>query len=515
MHVSMVKSHVTTPTPPTPWFILGTSVTLGLLFDYFFYDKTPGLAFPVFVLLSLGGMYFIAHTLRVRIGSGSRWLSALAVAFSSIVAIRASGLLVFLNVATTLYLMLLIATTTFGPQLRSFRLRQYVHTWLLPFDFIRPMAHTLSKVLYAGRKSNSRKMGVRVLKGCLLAAPIFLVFLALLSSADMVFSQYVSDVFAFQMPEEAVFRTVLIGAVSMFFVGSYAYIFGQRSSVLTTLATSRTLRLGNVEAAIVLGSVTFLFTTFIIVQIAYLFGGLDTITNQGFTYAEYARRGFFELIAVAVLSFALMLALDKSLTPKPDRHATWFRLLTCVLVSEVAIMMVSAFRRLMLYEEAYGFTVLRLFSHAFIVLLAALFGLLLLKICTGLKEHRFAFSMFVCVLVFVGVMNIINPDAFVASRNLNRFNSTKKLDTAYLASLSEDASKQVTTLLDSPDEVARNGMAHSLYMRTQWYPQPHYTGWQSWNASRKHGQNVLQARQSQLESQKDFMQSPESGAYIQ
>ena len=70
------------------------------------------------------------------------------------------------------------------------------------------------------------------------------------------------------------------------------------------------LRLGSIEAATVLWLVVALFAAFVVLQLAYLFGGRDTLSVAGLTYSDYARRGFFELVAVAVLAGTLVVALD-------------------------------------------------------------------------------------------------------------------------------------------------------------------------------------------------------------
>ena len=48
-----------------------------------------------------------------------------------------------------------------------------------------------------------------------------------------------------------------------------------------------------------------------LVQFRYLFGGAALVqVSETLTYAEYARRGFFELVAVAALLLPIMLLLD-------------------------------------------------------------------------------------------------------------------------------------------------------------------------------------------------------------
>ncbi len=77
---------------------------------------------------------------------------------------------------------------------------------------------------------------------------------------------------------------------------------------------------GQIESSIILGSINFLFSIFILVQLTYLFGGESNISRQGFTYAQYARRGFFELIVVVVVSLLILLTTEKYVIKKESEH---------------------------------------------------------------------------------------------------------------------------------------------------------------------------------------------------
>lgn len=71
------------------------------------------------------------------------------------------------------------------------------------------------------------------------------------------------------------------------------------------------LFLGFVELSIVLGSVVTLFTIFVVMQFQYFFGGHTNINVEGFTYSEYARRGFGELVTVAFFALLMLLTFKR------------------------------------------------------------------------------------------------------------------------------------------------------------------------------------------------------------
>ena len=99
------------------------------------------------------------------------------------------------------------------------------------------------------------------------------------------------------------------------FAGAYSYIF-RKSQETTPQQNNKSYAVGHIESSILLGSVNVLFFIFIFVQLTYLFGGESNISVQGFSYAQYARRGFFELIAVAIVSLLLLLTTEKYIAKK-------------------------------------------------------------------------------------------------------------------------------------------------------------------------------------------------------
>jgi len=172
------------------------------------------------------------------------------------------------------------------------------------------------------------------------------------------------------------------------------------------------------------------------------------------------------------------------------------------MIAQVIVIMVSAFTRLLLYEEAYGFTTLRLYSHVFIILLGIIFCLLVYKIHWDSRENMFALRVFISVILFLVGMNLLNPDLFIARQNIERFRTTKKIDVSYLSSLSDDAIPEVVKTLDMLDGDMKSSLGYELYWRTQL--DRDFTGWQSFNISRTEAKRVLDSEEERLEQYKDY-----------
>lgn len=482
--------------------ISGISLILGLLFDYFFYDKMLGINFPIYVFFIVLGLFVISRILKKQINKEAVWFLIPLAFFSTMIFIRTSTLLTFLNVIISLILLLLIAKTVYGNKVNNFLMKDYIKVIFLPLKFILPLFRTLSDLFSLHKVNKEQKTLSHILKGILIAIPIIFIFILLFSSADLVFQKYVSDLVTINIQPETFLRFILILIVTLLFVGAYSYIFQESKKQETIKQENKKYIIGNIESSVILGSINILFLLFILVQLTYLFGGESNISAQGFTYAEYARKGFFELIIVAIISLLILLVAEKYVARKKKIDRLSFKILSTTMIAQVIVIMVSAFTRLLLYEEAYGFTTLRLYSHIFIILLGIIFCLLINKIHWDSRENMFALRVFISMILFLVGMNLLNPDLFIARQNIQRFTTTGKIDVYYLSTLSDDAILEVVKTLDILDGDMKNSLGYQLYWRTQWDNDSE--DWQSFNISRSRAKKILDSEKERLKQYEDY-----------
>jgi hypothetical protein len=197
----------------------------------------------------------------------------------------------------------------------------------------------------------------------------------------------------------------------------------------------------------VLGGVVVLFGVFVVIQFQYFFGGHANINLEGYTYSEYARRGFGELVAVAFFSLLLLLGLGAITRREGDMHRRVFSGFGAGLVLLVIVMLFSAFQRLVLYEIAYGFSRLRTYTHIFMIWLGLLLvAVVVLEIVR--RESRIGFAMVLASMGFVVSLGLVNVDALIVRQNIQRELSGVDpsaaqegigLDANYFLELSDDA----------------------------------------------------------------------------
>lgn len=427
--------------------LLPAALLLGIAFDILFWKKIPGISFFLYVMLCLVSGYFLIKAERIYPAKNS-YLLLIPILFLSIMTfIRREPFTSFVNFSLTLFFMAMLAMTYLGGKWVNFSLADYVANLFRFFGGI----FALPWLLFTKNDPDENKQDVKnwmksakpIIRGVLLAIPVLLVFTMLFSSADLIFASKVTALFTNLKLEnlpEYLFRGFLILAIAYFFAGIILYA-AKRSNTSSLLGTDQSIIkpfLGFTETSIILGGVLLLFSAFVLIQFEYFFFGQANITLQGFTYSEYARRGFGELVAVAVFSIALLKGLSVISKCDSEKKIKGFTGLTISLVALVLIILGSAFQRLFLYESAYGFSRSRAYAHVFIIWL----GILLLAIMImELFHHQRAFAnISLAVLFGFGVtLNLLNVDRFIVRNNINRAVRGEVLDISYLSSLSSDA----------------------------------------------------------------------------
>ena len=246
----------------------------------------------------------------------------------------------------------------------------------------------------AARQNKKRDLVGACLALCLLI-PLFLLALMLLAGADAGFASLLER-FAklLTVPEWVAGRLLM-------FVGSLpvgAYLYGALGSVLrqkpdperqsrwlAALDKQRCLP----QSAMTLGLFAFcgLYLLFFVVQAGYLFGAFFDRLPAGFTAAEYARRGFFELCAVAMLNFGLLLAVNVLCKGKPQKRPLLRGLTAALMASNLLFVLVGA-SKMGLYVTRFGLTEKRILSSWFMLVLAAVSVLALLAVFRGLDWIR-------------------------------------------------------------------------------------------------------------------------------
>lgn len=450
--VKPIKPAVTLPLQ-APVRLLKTAVILSIVADWLFYGKPLGISLLLFVTLAVGGLWWNGRRENSTLAKGNLWLLLPLFFFASMAFLRTNSTLTTLNVLAVVCLLAYLAFFYAAGRVENLGLLGYALLPLRVFGRSVALAAPVIRpsVNMATVRENGRRRLFPLLRGLLLALPVLFIFTLLLTSADLIFADYVDELFSlsiFDRLGEWLWRGTLILLLTGLLSGGLALALTRHAeeeeqSVLERGLASlpRLLSLGFIETSTILVLVNMLFTAFVAIQFTYLFGGAANVTEAGYTFADYARRGFFELLTVAILTMLLVLGLNWLTRRESKGQIRLFNGLGSVLVGLVLVMLVSAWRRMALYEAAFGYTELRLIVYVSMGWLGLTLVWFLLTL--WLRPERFAIGALLAVIGFVVTLNLINPDLFIARQNLDRYVQSGDLDAAYLATLSDDAVPQL------------------------------------------------------------------------
>jgi hypothetical protein len=510
---------------PNPSFLsaFAAAIVLALVHQYLFYGHALGVSLPIFVILFYTYMY-VYNRNRNRTGSWiGHFLFFVIVLLSLTYVLFNNPVLYVLNALAvpaliSVHMVMLLGEKKHGwsdpgliGQALSHLFYQNLRHFATPFRMFKTAA------LRNVEDERKRVLG-KVLIGLLIALPLLFIIISLLASADGVFEELLSGIPTW-------IGTLSFGSGLMRLIWTcfftfclFGYLWGfvhpasrdlerdiQSWSGLSELseegqpqakepANGHTtghaghpsmaldksmppysgepipIKFDPVITATVLVVMNLVYLVFVVLQFRYLFGAWEGTLPEGTSYAEYARRGFGELVMVTGINFVLMLSVLKWTEPGSRILQKVNNGLLYVLVACSGVMLYSGYTRLVMYEEAYGYTYTRYLVHAFMIFL----GLLLLIAAVRIRVRQLPLAKYYIVtsLVAYVVVNYVGIDVRIAQNNIERYRTTTAIDKEYLSGLSADA---IPLLIDfsrkeqgTMDEVLQRRLTNMTMEKSGW-----------------------------------------------
>lgn len=298
------------------------------------------------------------------------------------------------------------------------------------------------------RKSETTKNVLYALIGIVVAIPVAAILMALFVQADAVFA---ASVKAFKnfigLDFDRLTLELFLGIPSGVFLG--AALLGLKYEK----HKDKTIKMiGSCIESVIIGTFLTIINIFLIAfvgfQFMYLFGGLDNIKTSGISYAEYARRGFFELCTASAIIFAIAFFVIVMTKKKNAKLSIWISLETVILCAGDGVLLISAVKRMFMYISAYGLSIRRVLT----LWLMAVIGLCLLWMIIKCFKIRFAVTKWIGVTVIIGVciLSLTNIEKIIAEYNIDSYlkNPDEPSVVFYLNKLSYTAAPQLEKLWD-------------------------------------------------------------------
>ncbi|MBT5016419.1 DUF4173 domain-containing protein [Candidatus Peregrinibacteria bacterium] len=417
---------------------MGWTIGIAILaYNVFLYETMqasgaiPGVGWGLFIVAIIGGLllsfpakkrtplvYFLAVLSSVSALIGVLHASAFIQSFNLVVTQLSFYSLLFLYVLPGI---------------------QWEGLWILKaiwHSILQAVRHVLVlfKLSFKLKNAPSNKI-IRTLKTVFLTLLLLLLFASLLSQADPIFDQLISEI-----KEEAAARTFLSLLLAA------GLLFGLSLQIKPSKKTTEFKLFNFYDVVIPIIAIELLFLFFLFIQGKYLFGSHEAIANFDLTYSEYVRKGFTELLTTTFLGGIIAyLVILKTKTTKTLNRSKFLRGLNVILVIELMALLSSALKRDLLYVEVYGLTRVRLIGGIFLAWLAAtLIMLLITNINKRLQEKHLFLGVFVISIATFLCLNTFNMDLKIATTEPPE---GQHLDYFYLTSLSVDAAPGWETVI--------------------------------------------------------------------
>jgi len=477
------------------WLLL-YGLIIGVSFDIFFYNKTLGISYLIFIVLILA-VLLVSFWGSLKKLNNLVWLFTVPVLLlSSTFFIYSNQVLKILNYIIVPILIIMLSSLVANLNKSDWSDIRFIgdiaKRIFVPFRFIHKPFLTLSRMADHSSKDSKSRVLPKVILGILISIPILAIILWLLSSADIVFKNFFINI-----PLLKIFKHFLVViSVSVYaicFLWTLLKAFDEREKSIYNKIQWK-LFLDPIVLLTILILINAIYTIFSFIQFTYLFGGSSFIAPSSFTYAEYARRGFAELIIVTIINFGILIFGITFVKKDSKRIFVVLKAFLTLLVISTFILLISAFYRMLVYEQAYGFTYLRIFVQAFMIMLFFLFVINIIYI--WYQKLPIIKSYFITSLAIYIILNFANVDTIIAKNNINRYFETGQIDMVYLKGLSYDAAPEMQKLFisvkSSPNSKDKQ-MAKEIseYFNERKLDLKNQKSWQSCNISKYKAEKII------------------------
>lgn len=434
----------------------------AFLLGYLFCRTVPLAESPLggllFIWVLLGGVLTLLRLRRCRLNrlSVGVLISAVVVSLSLLLTADSSIRSFAYLYALTSALYVLYAA---NGNARTARLSDMLAVDYLRILIVFPFS-SLGHIYAAAASARKKKAGgvmLKVLIGlCLTLIPTLIIASQLSYDAD--FSALLSRIFSFEPVE--IFShvgSILLGIpVGMYLYGAYHASVNRRQDALTATACRKAATKLRIAPAVTVVTavlpILFLYVLFFISQWKYYLSGFTGVLPQDYTYAEYAREGFFQLCFVCFLNLVILALISLFLRRREQTPPRLLRILSLVLAVFTLILIATALSKMALYIRMYGLTPKRVYATWGMLVLTALFLLIIVK--QFVRRLQIVACSLVTAVVMFSALSLSGIDSLIASYNVRQYQAGNlvTVDISSFDRLGEAAVPAVADLVAYLDE---------------------------------------------------------------
>jgi hypothetical protein len=454
---------------PKGFIITVLSVILCILFTETILLGSAGISIPFFAIAFYGTLYYFFRENGKPLNKTAVYLAipVLLLSLSFFIHYNPSTqFITWLTLIGLIFIQLILLSNVQVAGIFTFDMLAKIIKNIFGRSFINLAMPFHSFGILKENKSQAFKNTVYILIGLVISLPVAAILMGLFMSADAVFADAMETIIDFVGIEiDKFFADIILGLLFGLFL-STALLSLKYENVEQKAAP----KLGNNINSIIIGTFLVIINIFIIAfvafQFVYLFGGSVNITVSGLTYAEYARRGFFELSAASGIIFAIALFVLFMTKKKEEKLPLSIQIATVALCLCNSVLLLSAVKRMLLYVDVYGLSVKRLLTLWFM----AIIGLCLLWLIIKSFIAKVDVMKWIGMTVIIGVcvLSLTNTERLIAKYNVSSYlenPSETSIDVLYLGDLSYTAIPEINRLKNAEGENLTNATLNDVLTR--------------------------------------------------
>lgn len=316
----------------------------------------------------------------------------------------------------------------------DFQIKSIIYKIILmifePLNYIGDVIKTVLKEFNPKEKDEQigeKKEKNNIFKAVCFTGIIALIVIGLLCSADnefaKIFSTIFKDINIFNV-SELTGRIIIIIIAFFYFAGFFMNMLDKENGLKEFEKDEKAEKKESYTIRMMITVLNLVYLVFCFTQIKVLF------TEQNIKYSEFARKGFFQLMIVSLINIVMILKANNKNLRETEKQEKYKKTMCIVMVIFTLVIIISAFARMTLYQQNYGYTRLRVLVD--LTLITEI--ILLIPTVIYILENKINLikTYFVIIVTMYCIVNFVNIDKFIVKNNINRYKETGNIDLNYL-----------------------------------------------------------------------------------
>lgn len=346
----------------------------------------------------------------------------------------------------------------------DFQIKSIIYKIILmifePLNYIGDVIKTVLKEFNPKEKDEQigeKKEKNNIFKAVCFTGIIALIVIGLLCSADnefaKIFSTIFKDINIFNV-SELTGRIIIIIIAFFYFAGFFMNMLDKENGLKEFEKDEKAEKKESYTIRMMLTVLNVVYLVFCFTQIKVLF------TEQNIKYSEFARKGFFQLMIVSLINIVMILKANNKNLKETEKQEKYKKTMCIVMVIFTLIIIISAFARMTLYQQNYGYTRLRiLVDYTLITEIILLIPTIIYILKNKIDLIK---TYFVIIITMYCLVNFINIDKIIMKNNFNRYKETGYIDLNYLMEMNNsDLIEQLLELKDTEFKYSEKAYSQS------------------------------------------------------